>query len=168
MKVLVLLLSLALLAGCSAGGWETVSDDIPDEAAAVWQEEAFSIVTSLPQGAALVAEEDGLKRYRVEETGLELEERVFLSHSLDSAVRQLTGLSEDEVTVVETTRFNLPEYQFAWYDADTGRLARADLVMDGMTCYALVCSTPEAEGAALGQEARAAFAGFGLYYDEQA
>ena len=89
MKVLVLLLSLALLAGCSAGGWETVSDDIPDEAAAVWQEEAFSIVTSLPQGAALVAEEDGLKRYRVEETGLELEERVFLSHSLESSVYSL-------------------------------------------------------------------------------
>ena len=168
MKVLVLLLSLALLAGCSAGGWETVSDDIPDEAAAVWQEEAFSIVTALPQGAALVAESDGLQRYRVAETGLELEQRVFLAHSLESAVRQLTGLPADRVTVVETTRFNLPEYRFAWYDADAGRLARADLVMDGMTCYALVCSTPEAAGGSLAQEARAAFAGFGLYYDEEA
>lgn len=161
-----MILSLALLGGCSGAAWETVSDDIPSEAVAVWQEDAFSIWTALPQGAVLEEETDGCKRYRVEETGLELQTRIFLASSLASAVRQLSGLSEDRVTVVETTRFSLPEYQFAWYDPGAARLCRADLVMDGMTCYAVVCATPEDAGDSLLGEVRAVLATFGLSRDE--
>ena len=56
----------------------------------------------------------------------------------------------------------------AWYDADAGRLCRADLILDGMTGYALVCSLPAGQGADLAGAAQPVFGSFGLYTDETA
>ena len=41
-----------------------------------------------------------------------------------------------------------------------------DMVMDGMTCYAVVCATPEDAGDSLLGEVRAVLATFGLSRDE--
>ena len=91
MKYWILVLALALLAGCSGPVWETVDDQQPQTPVAVWQEEAFEIRTALPEGTELVEETDGLSLYRVAETGLEIEQRVFLAWDKAAAVRLLTG-----------------------------------------------------------------------------
>ena len=132
----------------------------------VWQEEAYTITLGLPQEAVLQEADAGRSRYRVAETGLEIMTEVFLSSDLHSALRHVSGQDADSLTVLETTRFSLPEYQFAWYEAETGQLCRADLVMDGMTCYAVVCATPEDAGDSLLGEVRAVLATFGLSRDE--
>ena len=168
MKYWILVLALALLAGCSGPVWETVDDQQPQTPVAVWQEEAFEIRTALPEGAELVEETDGLSLYRVAETGLEIEQRVFLAWDKAAAVRLLTGQEAETLTVLETTRFGLPQAQFAWYDADACRLCRADLILDGMTGYALVCSLPAGQGADLAGAAQPVFGSFGLYTDEAA
>ena len=167
MKIMMLCALLALLCGCASPVWETVSDDVPqEEAIAVWQEEAYTITLGLPQEAILQEADAGRSRYRVAETGLEIMTEVFLSSDLHSALRHVSGQDADSLTVLETTRFSLPEYQFAWYEAETGQLCRADLVMDGMTCYAVVCATPEDAGDSLLGEVRAVLAPFGLSGDE--
>lgn len=166
MKVWTLALALALLAGCSGPIWETVDDQLPGEAVPVWQETAYTISAGLPEEAVLVSEEAGLQRYRVDETGMEVESRVFLAWSPAAAVRMLSGREAADLTILETARFGLPQYQFAWYDASTGRLCRADLILDGMTGYALVCSLPEDQGADLAAASQPVFGSFGLYTDE--
>lgn len=166
MKMWMLALVLLILTGCSGPAWETVDDQIPAESVEVWQQEAYTISAGLPEGAVLISEEAGVRRYRVDETGLEVESRVFLAWSPEAAVRMLSGKEADEMTILETTRFGLPQYQFAWYDASTGRLCRADLVLDGMTGYVLVCSLPEAQGADLAVMAQPVFGAFGLHTDE--
>lgn len=157
---------LALLCGCASPVWETVADDVPQEASAVWQEEAYTITLGLPQAAVLQEADAGRSCYRVAETGLEITTEVFLASEQDSALRHVSSQPADSLTVLKTSRFGLPEYQFAWYEAETGKLCRADLVMDGMTCYAVVCATPEAAGDSLLDEVRAVLASFGLYRDE--
>ena len=68
---------------------------------------------------------------------------VFLAWDEAAAVRLLTGQGRPRrLTVLETTRFGLPQAQFAWYDADAGRLCRADLILDGTTGYAWYAVSP--------------------------
>ena len=105
--------ALALLAGCSGPVWETVDDQQPQTPVAVWQEEAFEIRTARPEGAELVEETDGLSLYRVAETGLEIEQRVFLAWDKAAAVRLLTGQEAETLTVLRPPasvcpRLNLP------------------------------------------------------------
>lgn len=166
MKFWIFALALALLAGCSGPVWETVDDQLPQGDVAVWQEEAYAVRAALPEGAVLLEETDGRACYRVEETGLEIEELVFLAWNQDAAVRYVSGREPDTLTVLETTRFGLPQSQFAWYDVDAGRVCRADVILDGTTAYALVCSLPALQGADLAQTAQPVFGSFGLYTDE--
>lgn len=96
-----------------------------------------------------------------------IETSVFLASGLDSAVHQLSGLDAHGLTIVETVRFDLPEYHFAWYDGSgEGLLRQADLVLDGETCYAVVCSRTEAAGPEGDAMTRSVFSSFGLYRDE--
>ena len=168
MKWLIFVGLLAILSGCSGTAWETVDDIQPQEPVEVWQREAYAITVSLPKDAVLLRQEAGYSCYCAAETGLEVTTQVFLASDLDSALRQLTQLPADRLLVVQTTRFGLPEYQFAWYQpGEPGQMCRADLVMDGMTCYAVICATPETAGDAMGSAVREVIATFGLYYDEQ-
>lgn len=168
MKTLLLLCCCLFLTGCGPREpvWETVEDIQPVYAVANWQEEAYSISLSLPEEAALLTEWEGGRTYGIGED-YRIETSVFLTSCLDSAVRQLSGFDAHGLTIVETERFDLPEYHFAWFDGSgKGHLCQADLVLDGETCYAVVCSRTEASGAAGDEMTRAVFSSFGLYRDE--
>lgn len=158
---------LVLLTGCSTPAWETVEDFLPSQPVSGWLETAYEIRIGLPEQAELTWEAEGCKLY--EAGDLEIETDTFLASGLDSAVRRLSGYEAERVSILQTKRFDLPEYQFAWYSqtGEGGRLCRADLVIDGTVCYAVVCSAPEDAGNLLEEETRQVFASFGLSDGEQ-
>ncbi len=171
MKIVSCLLLLSmLLCGCAAAEptWETVDDVLPSDPVSAWQEEAYTITIGVPAQTELLATSNGWKLYAAESGDYEIQTGTFLASSLDSAVRQLSGYDAGRLLIVETTRFDLPEYQFAWYSdgEEGGRLSQADLVMDGYRCYAVVCSRAEAAGSAYDSSIRQVFSSFGLHYDE--
>lgn len=162
MRFIVLVCLVLMLTGCSVhtAGWETVEDFVPT-ATETNDSPLYAISVGLPD-AALTDEAEGCRRY---ETGtLQVETSTFLASDVNSAVRHLSGYEAERLTILQTSRFDLPEYQFAWYSQteEGGRLCRADLVMDGMNCYAVVCSAPEEAGEGSWTEARKVFAAFGL------
>lgn len=158
MKIVALLSILFLLTGCSiqTASWETVEDH------SVSAEQAlYGIAIGLPE-AALTDEIEGCRRYETQ--SLQVEVSTFFASDFEDAIHRLSGFAADKLTVLQTSRFGLPEYQFAWYcqTEEGGKLCRADMVMDGMTCYAVVCSASETGGEAAREEAGQVFSSFGL------
>ena len=155
---------LVLLTGCSLPVWETVDDPSFSEPVSAWQENTYEILLGIPEGTSLLAEHDGSALYTTEHGELEIETRTFLAPDLAHAVKQLSGFAQDQLIILKTQRFGLPEYQFAWVSqSDQGmRLYRADLVMDETCCYAVVCSSLEEAGDYAAFQARQVFGTFGL------
>lgn len=168
MKITVVLVLMMLLSGCAGAAWETVEDINTAIPAASWQEAAYSIEIGIPSDLALQEQTADWSLYATENGELEVETRRFLASDMKQAVKTLSGFSADRMTILQTTRFDLPEYQFAWLaQTEQGsRLYRADFVIDGMECYAVVCSRPEEAGMAFDEPIRHVFSTFGLYMDE--
>lgn len=165
MKLICLLCVLLLLTGCSTVPvWETVDDFSPAIPASTWLDEAYAIQIGLPDHAELTWQTDTCTLYEAET--MQIMTETFLASDLNTAVRHLSGYDAENLLILETTRFDLPEYQFAWYTqtAEGGNLCRADLVMDGSTCYAVVCTAPEGENTM--DTTRQVFSTFGLSHRE--
>ena len=168
MKKLICLLPLLFLTGCSRPAWETVCDTIPSVAALAQDSCAYSISLGMPQELQL-AEQDGRTAiYSTAQGEMEVRTETFFASSSETAISYLTAMEPDALTVLRTERFDLPEYQFVWLSAtEQGtRLNRADLVMDGMDCYAVVCSTLEQCGNTYDDAMRQVLSTFGLFVDE--
>lgn len=157
-RFIILCLSL-LLTGCSVptAQWETVGDFTPTQ----MEQPPYGITVGLPE-ETLTDETDGFRRYETQ--SLWVETGTFYAKDVDSAIESVSGFRAEKLTILKTSRFDLPEYQFAWFSQteEGGRLYRADVVMDGMTCYAVVCSAPETAGEGPWAEARQVFSNFGL------
>lgn len=162
----LLVLSCVLLSGCQTSMpiWERVEDTLPAAPVGFWQEDTFQMELELPTGLSLETEEDGVRVYSTDDGSMEVQTSMFLTSGLAAAVRSLSGFSLDHVTVVETTHGPFPEYQFAWYSLTEqgGRLYRADLIFDGLCCYAVVCSTLEAKGDLYQAQVQQVFSSFTL------
>ena len=158
MKLLVLISLILVLSGCSlqTAAWETVTDSVSQQ-----KQADYDITVGLSE-SALTDRTDLCSRYETQ--SLQVETQSFQATDLNGAVRYLSGFEAEKLTILQTSRFDLPEYQFAWYSQteEGGRLYRADLVMDGMNCYAVVCSFPEQAGETAWTEARQVFSSFGL------
>lgn len=158
MRFLALISLVLVLSGCSmqSAAWETVTDSLSQQ-----QPIVYDITVGISE-SALTDQTDQCKHYEVQE--IQVDTHTFQACNLNSAVRNLSGFEAEKLTILQTSRFDLPEYQFAWYSQteEGGRLYRADLVMDGMTCYAVVCSFPEEAGESAWTEARQVFSAFGL------
>ena len=170
MKKLALLLSAALLLGSLAGcagaeTWQTVDDEMPLEAESCL-DSAYRIVFTVPDGAAeeTFASSDGCTVYTQANGDYEITSQVLLSSSMESAVRRLSGFEPERLSIIETARCGMPEYQFAWYTSgdEGGRLCRADILMDGLYCYALTFSVREGLGTAYDSTIRDVFASLSL------
>ena len=167
-KIACLLLIVLLLSGCSRPAWETVEDEMPEVPAAQWLDETYTIEIGVPADTELLESKEDWKVYSTQNGEFEVETRKFLASGLGDAVKTLTGYSQEQLTIMETSRFDLPEYQFVWVTQTQqgSRLCRADLVMDGADCYAVVCSTLEQVGTAYEPQVRQAISTFGLFMDE--
>ena len=98
MKTVCLVCLLALLlSGCATPVWETVAVE-----AAAWQEDTYTIQLGLPEGAALLEEAGGCRLYGTGDGSLEILTETFLASGLDSAVRHLSGLSAEDLTILRT------------------------------------------------------------------
>ncbi len=164
---IVLILTL-LLCGCRAEpDWETVDDAAVQVSATV--EPPYIITYGVPADASmepLSARNRGL--YVGEGGEYEIMSDVISAASLDDALRQISGFGLDELDVIETSRFGLPEYRFAWSSAsDEGEyVSEASLVQDGGYYYALIFSTRQGLSGKYDDCAEEVFASFGLYGDE--
>lgn len=166
-RVILLLLFLLFLTGCSSPVWETV-DDTHEVTAASWLEDAYSIEIGVPQTLSLLDACDGCSVYSNDDGSFEVETRTFLASDLDTAVQMLTGYRAGELNILQTERFDLPEYQFVWVtQTEQGsRLCRADMVANGLEHYAVICSSLEDAGDAYSADVRQVISSFGLYVDE--
>ena len=159
---------LVFLTGCSRPVWEMVNDVPEDVVNASSTDAGYQIETSLPQDMEILAQTDEWCIYTNVDGSLEVETRTFPASNIDLAVKVLSGYDAEQLNVLQTERFDLPEYQFAWVSqTECGQwLHRADLVIDGTDCYAVVCSTLEQAGNTYADEVRQVFSAFGLYTDE--
>lgn len=168
-KVLLPVLLLGvLLCGCRVEpDWETVDDNIVQVAAA--EEPPYIITYGIPDDATMDPLSARNRSLYVSENGdYEILSDVITAASLDDALRQVSGFGEAELSVLETSRFGLPEYRFGWASSsDEGEfVSQASLVEDGNYYYALVFSVRQGLGKKYDDCAREVFASFGLYGDE--
>ena len=127
---------------------------------------AYTITIGVPKDATEVFNDHGSKLYRHEGGEYEIRTMVFSAENADSAVRKIVGEKQKNMSIMETTRFSMPEYRFAWYDTGEKALLRADLVMDGTICYAVIFSVDEQMGGKYDPLITEVFSTFGLYFDE--
>lgn len=173
LALVFLVLGAALLCGCQPAETpvaELVTDSIP---ASVTVDTPYAITVSVPQDAQNADEAPffGAERiYRPEDGRYEIETKSILAESPDSAVHQISGYAAEELAVVETRRFSMPEYRFAWYapDGADGWVCRADLFRDGERYYCVICRVRESAGENCGQLATEVFSTVGLFTDEGA
>ena len=163
-------LCAALLAACGgeAAVTERVTDSVPASVAAG---ERYSIAVAVPPEVQEDALRLGAERvYRPEDGRYEIVTKSLLAECADSAVHQISGYAAKELSVLETTRFSMPEYRFAWYEADGGDgwICRADLLQDGDCYYCVICRVRESAGENCGQLATEVFSTVGLFTDEGA
>ena len=167
-KVICLVVFMSLfLSGCSTAAWETVEDG--DAAvSALGQIDTYAIELDVVKDMTLVVEDEYGSVYSTQHGEMEVETRTFVASSPETAVAMLSGLSADTMTILQTGRFGLPEYQFVWvsHTEQGSRLNRADLLMDGVQCYAVICSTSEQAGNSYDEQLRHVFATFTLETEE--
>ena len=160
-KFLLLALCLALLSGCAAQSvWETVDDELPAIPAG-GMEDAYLVSIDVPDDAVAAAgSDDGASTcYEQPEGDYEISVQTLLCSGADSAVRRLSGFEPEQLDVLRTTRFGLPEYQFAWYASgdEGGRLCRADVLCDWPYSYTVTFSVREECAAAYQAAAQQVF-----------
>ena len=159
----------ALLCGCAAETttWETVDDTIVEASAPA--EEPYIITFGVPEGVGIEPIHEGNRNLYLHEDGAyEILSDVVTAPNADDAIRQVSGFDAGDLDVVETTRFGLPEYRFAWTSAsDEGTyVSQAAVVEDGSYYYVLVFSAREEVGNAYDNCAEAVFDSFGIYGNE--
>ena len=166
MKQIMLIGLLLVLCGCQAQpAWEVVEDLQPAGEIIRWQETSCDIELSLPEEAVLTEQNPNEMLYEL--GSAEIMTTRFLASDYASAVEYLTGYEAENLNILQTARFDIPEYQFTWYSQteEGGRLYRADLLVDGITCYAVVCSVPETDGT-FNEQVRQVFSSFSLSQSE--
>lgn len=151
MKKFWIVLALALLlTGCSAQEtYETLSDDYLQPAMAQLQQ----VVLTLPEEAAVQSMENDTagKLYLCD--GYTLTVQTVDGGDLDRTVRQLTGFSKDQLTVMETERNGVKRYQCVWTAAGEGgdHVGRALVLDDGSYHYAVTVMAQSAIAGELAQ-----------------
>ncbi len=172
MKISVILAAAVLAAACcgcasDAVTWETVDDEIVEASGPA--EEPYIITFGVPSDVDANPLTDGSRSLYVQEDGdYEILSDVVTAPNHDAAIEQVSGFPADELDVLETTRFGLPEYRFAWVsESDEGSyVSQAAVVEDGNYYYTLVFSAREEVGNAYDSCAEEVFASFGIYGNE--
>ena len=161
----------ALLCGCAAAepAWETVDDTIVQDTGS-YLDSTYTMLFDVPADAQedALCSGDGRTVYTNAAGDYEIVGQTMLCADADTAVRRLSGFSPENLDVIETTRFGLPEYRFAWYTSgdEGGSLCRADVLLDGTVCYALTFSARERCGSTYDSTAEQVFATLSLFEDE--
>lgn len=147
-KVLLFLMLAMLLAGCGAEEtFEIVEDMIPVEPVVSPQQ----FFVSLPDDAAAPTfqDENGAQLYVCQ--GYTLSKQILESGDLEKTVKSLTGMSSDELQILQTMAENCDRYDFVWSAAgeDGLQVGRACILDDGNYHYTLTALAEEERAGAL-------------------
>ena len=161
-------LSAVVLSGCSAAQptWETVDDSIALDAGS-YLDDAYIMEFDVPMQAQ--RNTSGSRTVWADENGdYEIVCETVLSSDVNAVIERVSGFSPDKLQIVQTTRYSMPEYQFAWYASgeEGGRLCRADVLTDGTYCYTLCVSCAEDVAAEYDSTVQAVFATLRLQENE--
>ena len=164
-------LSLLFLSACKPAAepvWETV-DDL-DVVQTVGIQDTYTMVFDVPMDAVMdtAATQSGRTVYEQKDGDYEIVCETFPASGIEGIVRRLTGFEKDKLDVIETTRFGLPEYRFAWCsDSEEGsRVCRADVIFEAPYCYALTFSVREDAASRYHSTQEQTFASMSLFTDE--
>lgn len=141
-KALLFLILAVLLAGCGAQEtFEIMEDMITVEPVAVPRQ----FFVSLPDAAAAPTfqDENGAELYVCQ--GYTVSKQILESGDLEKTVKTLSGMSTEEVQIIQTKEENYDRYDFVWTSAgeDGLQLGRACILDDGNYHYTLVCLAEE-------------------------
>ena len=140
-KIVWVLALLLLLTGCGAANtWETVSDaDNTPVMAPMGQVEV-----SLPKDASLETMENGQSEKIYFCDGYTVTVQTLPGGDLDKTLRQISGFSEDQLTVMQTQAQNAKRYACVWSSAGEAedQVARAVILDDGSYHYAVTVMAP--------------------------
>lgn len=169
MKILKLLLCSALLLGlcaCSSPSepvWEYVEDDLVASAA---EDAPYALCVFIPQGLTMEENTPAStgERYLHEDGDYSISTRTLLGTSAEEVITWLTDCAYDQLTVLQTSRFGLPEYRFSWYEEQdgTGYACRGDVIQDGDYFYVVKVAVKEDLGGEYRDLAAQVFASIGL------
>lgn len=167
-SMVILIVMILMLVGCSQPTWETVADSRGDVAVMSRYDSEYAVEVQLPQDMQLLQQMDGWDIYATADGVLEVELRTILASDLDSAVYRLSGFTSEELNILQTEKSGMPEYQFVWTSQteEGSRVYRAELIMSDVECYAVVCSFLEVSGNTYEKEVRQVLSEFRLSADD--
>lgn len=144
-KVLLVLLTACLLAGCSLQTFERVEDPNDVQAMAT----PGKILLELPGSAAVPAME-GTYGSLYFCGDYEISVETLLSGNLDSTLKTLTGFGKEDISLLETQRKGISCYEGVWSAAGENGdcIGRIMVLDDGSFHYCVTVMTP-AENAAM-------------------
>lgn len=135
-KVCILLVLVLLLSGCAAQPvFETVSDQM--EAPVMAQMRQLKVALPKEATAPTLQSEEAGALYLCD--GYTLSIQTMAAGDLDATLRNLTGFSRDQLTVMETAKHGIKRYDCVWSAAGEGgdQVARAVILDDGSYHYAV-------------------------------
>lgn len=141
MKKWMLLLLMILLTGCGA---EETFETIADELVLPVMAQPRFICVDLPGETALpVIENDHGRIYVCNDYEIVLQ--TVESGDLESTIQLVSGLSKNDITMMETGTEDIGRYEFVWAAAGEGgdQTGRAAILDDGNYhyCLSVLCST---------------------------
>lgn len=141
MKKWMLLLLMILLTGCGA---EETFETIADELVLPVMAQPRFICVDLPGETALpVIENDHGRIYVCNDYEIVLQ--TVESGDLESTIQLVSGLSKNDITMMETGTEDISRYEFVWAAAGEGgdQTGRAAILDDGNYhyCLSVLCST---------------------------
>lgn len=141
MKRMILLMTvLGLLSGCSAAEtYEMVTDEPVQQVSAQPREIHFFLAeeTAMP-----AMETDSGKLYLCGE--YDVMSQIFDGGDLERTIRQVSGFSPSDLTVIQTESENVKKTEFVWTSAaeEGHRICRATILDDGNYHYVLSATVP--------------------------
>lgn len=130
-----------LMTGCSGNMiLETVTDAWDDTAIKQMQ----TVSVTLPKDATVEAMEDGTGGKLYLCNGYTVTVQTMAGGDLDKTLRELTGFSKDQLTLLERQNQNCKRYDCVWTSAGEGedQVARGTVLDDGYYHYAVVVMAP--------------------------
>ena len=159
-KVFVIGLLSAFLMGCAAQPLETVSDAYVEQVPAIAQR----IMLDLPEEAAqpVMESQDGEQLFLC--SGYELRVQTLNSGNLSDVISEVTGYTQDQLTLIETGAGKCRRYDCSWCTVgEEGELVgRTAILDDGNYCYCVTALAKSEDTYDLQQEWQQVFSSIEL------
>lgn len=147
-KLCILLLAIFLLTGCAEEiVYETISDGIETPTLPT----PLEIMVTLPEGATspVFSNTDAGKLYECEDCSVTIQ--TVEAGDFSGRIRDITGYSQENLQILESTQAGMPCYQTVWTSAGEGQtqVGRVCILTDGNYYYVLTAMVPENKAGSL-------------------